>query len=99
VLNYRVAVTGRRPHFDMGVFAPPGRPAEAARRGTRRIRVDGADLKAAVWERLDLPEGATVEGPAILEQPDTTIFVDPGLTGRVDRFGNLVITRAGDGRV
>ncbi len=99
VLNYRVAVTGRRPHFDMAVFAPPAGPAEAARRGTRRVRVDGADLEAPVWERLELPEGAVVEGPAILEQPDTTIFVDPGLAGRVDAQGNIIIRRVGDGRV
>jgi N-methylhydantoinase A len=38
--------------------------------------------------------GAVVAGPALLEQPDTTIFVDPGLTARVDRFGNLLIERA-----
>jgi N-methylhydantoinase A len=96
VLNYRVAVTGRRPHFDMAVFAPPDGPVEACRRGERSVRVDGADLLAPVWERLDLPEGAVIEGPAILEQPDTTIFIDPGLTGRVDAFGNLLITRARD---
>ena len=97
VLNYRVAVAGRRPHFDMAVFAPPEGTVEACRRGERRIRVDGADHLAPVWERLDLPEGAVIAGPAILEQPDTTIYVDPGLTGRVDAFGNLHITRAGDG--
>ena len=28
---------------------------------------------------------------AILQQPDTTIFVDPGLTATVDRLGNLVM--------
>jgi N-methylhydantoinase A len=36
--------------------------------------------------------GAKIAGPALLEQADTTIFVDPGLEARVDRFGNLVIT-------
>ena len=96
VLNYRVAVTGRRPHFDMGVFAPPGGGTlEACERGARTIRVGGADLTAPVYERLELPEGAVIPGPAILEQPDTTIFIDPGLTGRVDSFGNVVITREG----
>ncbi|HSF95188.1 MAG TPA: hydantoinase/oxoprolinase family protein [Thermohalobaculum sp.] len=95
VLNYRVAVTGRRPHFDMGVFAPPEGSVEDCRRRSRVIRVDGADLTAPIYERLGLPEGAVIPGPALLEQPDTTIFVDPGLTGRVDRFGNLVITREG----
>ena len=36
-----------------------------------------------------LPVGATIDGPAILEQPDATILIDPGLVGRVDRLGNL----------
>ncbi len=96
VMNYRVAVTGRRPHFDMGVFAPPvGAPVADCQTGTRTIRVDGADLTAPVYERLDLPEGSVIPGPAILEQPDSTIFIDPGLAGRVDRFGNVIITRQG----
>jgi len=92
LLNYRVAVTGRRPHFDMAVFAPPKGSVEKSQRGARTARVDGADLVVPVFERLDLPEGAEIPGPAILEQPDTTIFVDPGLTGRVDGFGNVIIT-------
>jgi len=96
VLNYRVAVTGRRPHFDMSVFAPPaGGTLESCQRGERTIRVDGADLTAPVYERLDLPEGAVIPGPAILEQPDSTVFIDPGLAGRIDRHGNVIITREG----
>lgn len=95
LLNYRVAVTGRRPHFDMAVFAPPRGSVEACRRGERTVRVEGTDLVVPVYERLDLPEGADIPGPAILEQPDTTIFIDPGLTGRVDGFGNVILMREG----
>ena len=40
-----------------------------------------------------VPVGALVHGPAILEQPDATVVVDPDLTARVDRFGNLIIER------
>ena len=36
---------------------------------------------------------AEVAGPAILEQPDTTIWIEPGFIGRVDRLGNLLIRR------
>jgi N-methylhydantoinase A len=98
VMNYRVSVVGRRPGFDMSVFAPPaGKSVEDCLTRTQTVRVDGADVEAAVYERLDLPRDAVVVGPAILEQPDTTIFIDPGLEGRVDRFGNIVITRR-DGR-
>ena len=52
---------------------------------------DGAEHSATIYERLDLPIGADILGPAILEQPDTTIFIDPGLTGVVDGFGNIII--------
>ncbi|WP_321344646.1 hydantoinase/oxoprolinase family protein [Breoghania sp.] len=92
VMNYRVAVIGRRPELDMGVFAPvDGKPAKDCLIGSRRVYVDGAFHEAGVYERLQLEVGATIEGPALLEQADTTIFVDPGLTASVDVFGNLVI--------
>jgi N-methylhydantoinase A len=32
-------------------------------------------------------------GPAILEQPDATIFVDPDLDARIDTWGNVIIER------
>ena len=96
IMNFRIAVIGRRPELDMSVFAPEGgRPAEACRSGTRRIFADGAFHEAGIYDRLGLEVGASIEGPAILEQPDTTIFVDPGLIAAVDRFGNLVIRPSG----
>ncbi len=96
VMNYRIAVIGRRPKLDMKVFAPvEGRPARDCLLGTRRIFADGRFMEAGVYERLALETGAVIEGPALLEQPDTTIFVDPGLSARVDAFGNLVIRPAG----
>jgi N-methylhydantoinase A len=97
ILNLRVAVVGRRPTFDMALFAPTdGKPAAACRSGTRTVHAEGQAWETAIYQRLDMAVGETVVGPAILEQPDATIFVDPGLTGRVDAFGNLVITRSGE---
>jgi N-methylhydantoinase A len=92
VLNMRVAVIGRRPKLDLMRLAPaPGGTVAAAQRGTRRIYVDGGFAQAPVYARLDLPAGAIVAGPAMLEQPDTTIFIDPGLAGTLDRFGNVIL--------
>jgi N-methylhydantoinase A len=96
IMNYRVAVIGRRPHFDMAVFAPEGgKPAADCRTGTRTVWADGQAHEAGIYDRLSLAVDEVVAGPALLEQPDTTIFVDPGLTARVDAFGNLVISREG----
>jgi N-methylhydantoinase A len=40
-----------------------------------------------------LPVGAEIAGPAILEQPDATTVIDPGLVARVDHLGNVILTR------
>ncbi|HML13299.1 MAG TPA: hydantoinase/oxoprolinase family protein [Xanthobacteraceae bacterium] len=94
VLNLRVAVIGRRPKLDLIGLAPkPGGSVQAAQRGTRRVYVDGRYAETPVYARLDLPAGAVVPGPAILEQPDTTILIDAGLAGSVDRFGNVILER------
>jgi len=88
----RAIAIGRRPRIDLAALAPATcAPAGAARLGTRRVRFDGAWRETAIYDRLALPPGARIEGPAILEQPDATIVVDPGLAATVDRLGNLVM--------
>ena len=94
VLNLRVTVVGRRPKFDLTILRPSGDTSvENARIDSRQLWVEGKWWEADIYSRLDLPEGASVPGPALLEQPDTTIFIDPDLVGEVDHFGNLIISR------
>ncbi len=95
IVTLRVAAIGRRPKFDFSVFAPPaGVPLDKAGLGSRPAWFDGGRRDTAVWSRLDLPVGARIEGPAILEQPDATTVIEPGLAGRVDPFGNLIVEPA-----
>ncbi len=94
VMNLRVAVIGKRPKFDLHLLAPShgGALADAVQ-GKRALYVDGAWRQAAVYDRLAAPVGSVIVGPAILEQADTTIVIEPDLQGRVDPFGNLIIER------
>jgi N-methylhydantoinase A len=95
IANVRTIAIGRRPPLDLAALAPPATATRAAAaRGTRPVWFDGTPRETTIWSRLDLPAGAEIAGPAILEQPDATVVVDPGLAARVDRLGNLVITRA-----
>jgi N-methylhydantoinase A len=59
------------------------------------VHIGGAWHDTALYDRLSLPVAAAIPGPAILSQPDTTILIEPGLVGRVDPFGNLVIAPEG----
>ena len=94
VLNLRVSAIGYRPKFDLALLAPQQeKSVDDARTGTRNVWIDGAWFDTAIYDRLTLPVGAHVPGPAILEQPDSTIFIEPDLAGEVDRFGNLIIAR------
>jgi len=95
IVSLRSAATGRRPALDLSAFAPgPEATVEKAKRGARPVWIDGAWRDTQIWSRLDLPIGAIIEAPAILEQPDATIYIEPGLRGRVDKLGNLIVERA-----
>ena len=91
LVNIRTAAIGRRPRFDLTALAPAA--TEMAEPGHRPVWFDGAWHTAAIHDRLALPVGAIVHGPAVLEQPDATTVIDPGLQARVDAFGNVVVTR------
>ncbi|WP_243793789.1 hydantoinase B/oxoprolinase family protein [Saccharopolyspora gloriosae] len=55
--------------------------------------VDGqpTSCRTPFYDRDRLGAGERIEGPAIIEQYDTTTVVPVGFTANVDRYGNLVI--------
>lgn len=94
IVNVRTAAIGRRPKFDLAALAPDNSETVAgASRGVRPVWFDGRWHETTIWDRLRLPVGATITGPAVFEQADATAVVEPGLGASVDRFGNLIIAR------
>jgi N-methylhydantoinase A len=95
IVSVRVTAIGRRPHFDFSICAPrPGAAAGKTDVGRRPVWFDGGWHDTRIYRRLDLLVDTLIEGPAILEQPDATTVIEPGLRGRVDRLGNLIVERA-----
>jgi N-methylhydantoinase A len=95
IVSLRVAAIGRRPAFDFSVFAPAASASlDKARLASRPVWFHGGWRDTTVWARLDLPINARIDGPAILEQPDATTVIEPGLTGRIDQLGNLIVEPA-----
>ena len=44
-----------------------------------------------VYDRRELSGGSEFDGPAIVEQTDTTTVIHPGQRARIDELGNLMI--------
>ena len=92
MLNLRYALIGVRPKFDLRLLAPPaGGSTEPA--GVQRVHADGRWMEVPRHARLELPVGACIRGPAIFEQPDTTVWLEPGFTATTDDHGNLILRR------
>ena len=93
VVNLRVQLRAERPRVPL-VELSAGTAAPAPR-ATRRMWLEGRPTEARVFDRAGLGRGARLQGPAIVEQPDTTVLVPGGHVGEVDRFGNLLLRREG----
>ena len=93
VQNLRVSAIGKRPAFDLSAMAPcASNTIDDAVSGRREVWDAGQWRLANVYDRLALPVGATLHGPALFEQDDATVFLDTGFTATVDALGNLLIT-------
>jgi N-methylhydantoinase A len=51
----------------------------------------GGWMRTPIYDRATLTPGMSFDGPAILEQPDTTTVIEPGMAARVDRFSNILV--------
>jgi N-methylhydantoinase A len=52
----------------------------------------GGFVEVPIYQREKLPYGVEFSSPTVIEQPDTTTVIPPGMVGKVDVYGNLIIT-------
>jgi N-methylhydantoinase A len=78
LVNLRTAVIGRRAPVDLAIFAPTIDGSGALQpNGARQVRFTGGWFDTRIFDRASLRRGATLAGPAIVEQPDTTVVIRP----------------------
>ena len=68
-----------------------GNGSEPVARGQRRVRFSGADapVMARVYLRDELDAGCRFEGPAVVDQVDSTTVVPPDVEASVDEWLNI----------
>ena len=54
----------------------------------------GGWVRTPIYQRPDLQPGMTFDGPAIVEQGDTTSVIEPGMKARVDALDNILVELA-----
>ena len=70
----------------------PKRAADAKPVARRKVYFYRLGLQdTAVYRSEDLGPGARIEGPAIIERPDTTVVVGVGQTFEIEPHGNMII--------
>ncbi len=90
--SLRTTVIGRRSPLDLTMFGGSGGAATPATPVARRsIFFAGNFVDTPIFDRDTLSADEVIDGPAIIQQADSTVVIDPGATAKVDRLGNLVI--------
>jgi N-methylhydantoinase A len=95
VVNVHTAVIGKRKAIALKDLLDPGNQSktpEAAQTGERNVWFEGNPEKTIIYQREALPMGVTITGPAVIEQLDTTLIINPTDSFVVDSFGNIVLT-------
>ena len=71
--------------------------SEKAVKGKRRVYVSeaGGFVSCAVYDRYALDAGATLTGPAVIEEPESTVYIGKGAKGRVTQRGDLRVMLPG----
>ena len=91
IINIRVSMRAQVP--GPGIAFAVGAGGVAAAKGTRKVYFPEAGdfVDTKVYDRASLPAGVKFEGPAIVEEAESTLVVGPNATMHADANGNLIV--------
>jgi N-methylhydantoinase A len=94
LVNLHTAAIGRRRPPSLAALAPriSGAPLADAQRERRPVWFNASWCDTPVYQRERLAANMAFEGPAVVEQLDCTILIEPECTVATDRLGNLIVT-------
>jgi N-methylhydantoinase A len=92
----RLSAVGQIPKPEFAKYPLAGPDPSNAHKGMREVHLNGKDIEAALYDRSLLSTGNQVNGPAVIEQFDSTTLLDRNQTAYVDEYLNLIVTIAGE---
>ena len=96
IVNLRVTAIGRIDKPKLREISRAGRDVTSAQKATRPVyfRETAGMIECPIYDRYALDAEMVIEGPAIVEEADSTTVIHPGYEALVDRFGNLLLSKA-----
>jgi N-methylhydantoinase A len=94
IVNFRLTAVGATPKPPLPRPRASG-SVVAAHRTDRPVYFDGAFVESPVYERERLAAGASLTGPAIVEEMGATTVVPPRWSATVGSWGELLLERRG----
>lgn len=95
-INVRVAAIGKVPKVSLAVGEAGDGDAEVARKGTRPVYFPAEGfIEAAIYDRALLRPRHILNGPCLVEEIASTTVIPLGATGKVDKYGNIIVELGG----
>ena len=93
LFHWRITAVGKLPEREAAVEKRTRKPVSDAQKGTRMVyfRAFGKYRKTKLYDGNLVRFGMTVEGPAIVEQENSTIVVPPKQTLKANKYGDFVL--------
>lgn len=91
ILTLRSMALGEVEKPVLSAFTSKVREASLALKGKRMVFLDSGFIETSIYEGLKLETGNLIFGPAIIEEPTTTIVVPPKCQVEVDAYSNYIM--------
>jgi N-methylhydantoinase A len=94
ITTCRLTASGPDPRVTLQEAAGTDRSAQGAVKAHRQVYYaeSGGFVETPIYDRNQLSAGMTFEGPAIVEEKDSTAVIGPAATVMIDAYANLIVT-------
>ncbi|MEM2952403.1 MAG: hydantoinase/oxoprolinase family protein, partial [Nitrososphaerota archaeon] len=92
IVNFHVVGEYRVRKFELKEIEQASNSPDDALIGDRKVYLNGDDLDLSVYNKQRLTPSFKINGPAIIEDPTSTILVLETQRVSVDKYGNVIIT-------
>jgi N-methylhydantoinase A len=94
LVTVSVTATGVGPEVRLPEHHPGTREVAEARKPDRAVYFPETRgyVRCAVYDRARLPVGARIDGPAVVEEAESTTVLPPGSAAEVDPWANLLVS-------